>query len=167
MARRGGFSHSYDAAAMQRFKSDDAAVAHLGEEISGEVLIALEQTIERLAAKLTTEYGIHPSVARLLVAQRTNEASDFLRWVKAGEARGDGVPVRGLMDAMGYSSPTSISRMIPVIDHVGTLRARVDASGAPETIEDDRGYTLTLTPRANAAEAVEQARKRGLLSDDG
>lgn len=166
MARKGGFSHSYDAGAMRRFTADAEAVAAVGTALSEGALIAIEQTIDALADTLSTEHGIHPAVARLFVAQRAAEATDFLRWVKAGEARGDGMPVRGLMDAMGYSSPTSISRMVPTIDHVGAVRARVDASGAPETIEDDRGYSLTLYPRDTAAETIEQARKRGLLTDD-
>ncbi|AUG29388.1 hypothetical protein HMPREF1529_02111 [Microbacterium sp. oral taxon 186 str. F0373] len=167
MARRGGFSHNYDAAAMLRFTADAEAVARVGAALSEGVLLAIEQTIDVLAEDLATEHGIHHAVARLYVAQRAAEATDFLRWVKAGEARGEGMPVRGLMDAMGYSSPTSISRMVPTIDHVGAVRARVDATGTPQAIEDDRGYTLTLHPRSTAAETIEQARKRGLLRDDG
>lgn len=163
MARKGGFSHSYDASAMHRFKADPHAVAEVGETISNQVLIALEETIDRIAEKLSAEHGIHTAAARLLVAQRAAEATDFLRWVKAGEARGEGMPVRALQDAMGYSSPTSISRMVPYLDHVVTARARVESTGTAENVDDDRGYTLALTPRGGASETVEQARKRGLF----
>ena len=166
MARRGGFSHTYDAASMIRFKSDAEAVGQVAHEISDRILGTVEATIAELAATIAAEHGIHEDVARLLVAQRASEAVDFLRWVKAGEARAAGMPVRALMDAMDYSSPTSISRMIPELDHVSALRARVDATGTPATVDDDRGFTITLTPRDGASQTVEQARKLGLLPED-
>lgn len=166
MGRKGGFSHNYDAAAMFRFKADENATAELGAVVSAQILEEVDQTITRLAADIAAEHGIHEDVARLFVAQRAHEAVDFLRWVKAGEARGAGVPVRGLMDAMGYSSPTSISRMVPTLDHVVAARARVDASGETEDILDDRGYTITLTPRQDGTDTVSEARRRGIIADE-
>lgn len=165
MGRRGGFAHNYDAAATRRFLDDGAAVDELGADISA-ALTLIEATIDRLADDLVTSHGLHADVARLLVTQRTADSVDFLRWVKAGEARAAGVPIRGLMDALGYASPTSISRQVAAIDHVATVRTRVDATGEPEDVFDDRGYTLALHPRHNAKETVAQARKRGWLPAD-
>lgn len=164
MGRRGGFSHSYDATATYGLLADPEAVAALGDEISAS-LAFIDATIDRIAQDLITSHGLNGDVARLLVAQRTADAVDFLRWVKAGEARAAGIPVPGLMHAMGYSSPTSISRRVAELDHVVAVRAHVDATGAEELVADDRGYTLTLRPREDGVDTVTEARKRGILAD--
>lgn len=163
MAKRGGFSHNYDAAAMYRFKANQDAMTDVSDAISAQVIETVEATIDALAADIAAQHGIHPDVARLFITQRACDGLDYLRTVKAGEARGAGVPVRGLMDAMGYSSPTSISRMTGTLDEIAATRAQVDATGQTTTLTSELGYTVTLSPRDDAAATVEQARKRGLL----
>lgn len=168
MGRRGGFAHNYDASVLRRLAADEQVMATIHEQVSNQILTAVADGIERIGGEIAEAHGLHPDVARLMVAQMTTEAVDFFRWIQAGEARSAGVPGRGLMDAMGYSSPTSITRMIPTLDYVASIRAQVDATGEPAAIHDDRGYDAVLYPRAAGAgesEAVVQARKRGWLPD--
>lgn len=164
MAHRGRFATSYEAATTQRFLENEEAVTVLNEQVC-DALATIDTVVSSIAATLTEEHNLDGDVARLLVAQRLSEATDFLRWVKAGEARAAGIPVRGLMDAMGFAAPTSISRRVTEIDYVAAVRAHVDASGAPDMVADDRGYRITLTPRQDGVDTVSEARRRRIIAD--
>lgn len=162
MGQRGGFTHTYNEVPVHRLISSQENNGRLQQRISREVLDSLDVIIHSIAEDVATEYGIVPAAAQLIVAQRVSEATSFLRTVYAGEARAVGLPGRALQDAMGYSSPTSVTRMIPELDHIAGVRARVEQTSTPEPIFDDRGYDIVLHPTGNI-ESVHQARLRGWM----
>lgn len=162
MGRRGGFSHTYDPTVLRRLQAHPTIPSELQRSVNDRILGVVADAVEQLGAELSDEHGLNAEVAELLLTRMAADAVDFLRWVKAGEARGAGVPARGLMDALNYSSPTSITRMVPVLDHVAAMRAQADATREPVTIHDDRGYHLVLEPSDDDT-SVNVARKRGWL----
>jgi|GEM_PF-5276192 len=160
MGRRGGFAHSYDPAAMRALM--DAAAGDTDAWVNERVLPQVRADAAEFAAELAATHGVPSDVVELWLAQRVSEATDFSRWVAAARTRGRGNPVRALLDAMGFSSPTSVSRMVPTLDYVASLYAVAEASGEPQKVVDDRGFEITITPTGDS-EAVEVGRKRGWL----
>lgn len=155
MGRKGRFRTSYDANPIQRLLSDNAHIDALHQAATS----ALEQAVHQVADEVSEEHGVATAEARLLVSQLMFEDADFLRWVKAGQARTTGIPGRGIAAAMGYSSMTSITRMIATIDMVAEAQARVNTTGTPERVDSEEGSSVLLTPNGGADEA--EAARRG------
>lgn len=157
MGRKGRFAHAYDDAPVHRLQADEGATAELRSHIAQRLAGFVSAAAEDVAA----EHGIQADVALLLVAQQVYDAADFVRWAAAGQARAASIPIRGLMDAMGYSSPTSITRMVPLIDQVAGAQAIANQTGEPVSVSDENGFTLTLQPGGGLD--IETARRRGYL----
>lgn len=158
MARRGRFAHGYDAAPVERVMNDPDIIDALRER-AAERLAGLS---DLLGDELVAHHGLGPAESRLMAAQLLHDASDFVRWVKAGQARAMGLPVRGLVDAMGYSSPTSITRMVDTIDTVAGIQAEANTGDVARPVEDERGHRVMLLP--NDGYTLDEAYRRGWLA---
>lgn len=161
MGRKGGFAHSYDDKPVRRMQADPV----LSRPVRDILLARLAVVVDEIAQQLADEHGMQPDVARLLAAQYAADGTEFLRWVRAGEARAAGIPARGLQDAMGYSSPTSVTRMLPFIDAVAAVQARANETGKAESVADEHGHRISVHPRAKGVSLIE-AKRRGWTEDD-
>lgn len=158
MARRGRFKHDYDDAPVRRIQSNPDAEASIRLELASRLTALLDE----LAGDVAATFDVHPDVARLMVAQYAHDATNFARWVAAGRARAGRIATRGLVDAMGFKSPTSITRMVPFIDQVAAVQAHVNDTGTPLPVTLDV-HTMVIHP--NGGMGVEEARKRGYVTD--
>lgn len=123
-------------------------MGQLREQVSLHALDAALTAVDSIALEVSAATGATRESVVMLLTQMLIDGATSARWVKAGSARATGVPVTGMLDALGMSSssPTSITRMAAEIDAAAEAQQLADQRGEPVTVRTDDGTLLRIQP---------------------
>lgn len=134
---------SYDPRPLIKISNDVPALDKIRNRIALEAMSALKDANMAILQDISQEHGLSFEDAALVVARLTAEATDFLRWVRAGELRAADAPIRAIVAGLGYSSNTSVQRQLGTESAPGQIRRaeaasrKAAATGEPQDVVDD------------------------------